>query len=387
MKVDNPLRALMLERIRARGPMTFATFMDLALYHPDLGYYARAAQRSGRAGDFFTSVDVGPEFGELLARQFAEMWDVSGRPAVFDLVEAGAGNGRLSRDVLDAAWRDHPDFHAAVRVHLVETSAAARAAHAATLNDHPGKLARSGPDLPDTVHGVVFANELLDALPCHAIVMTCDGLRELVVDTEGDALIEREAPLSTPAIAEYLADVEADLAPGWRAEVNLRAKAWVQQAARRLSRGFLMIVDYGHEARELFSATHAAGTRTCFRRHVAGHSDGANLERAPWLDEPGLGDITAHVDLTTLSRTAIAEGLTPLGRLDQTYFLLGLGLADMVESASTGRTAPSVPLKRRLALKTLMLPGGLGSTLKVLIFAKHLGTPALRGCSYSTRLT
>src|SRR5688572_28471427 len=170
--------------------------MDLSLYHPELGYYARAAQKTGRAGDFFTSVDVGPIFGELLAKQFAEMWRLlekgvgrgfrangSKTPPdpFFDLVEAGAGSGRLSRDVLDAAQRQHSEFYSAIRLSLVDASPAARAAQAETLGPHASLLAHSGSALPEAVHGVIYANELLDALSTHAVVMTEAGLREVFI--------------------------------------------------------------------------------------------------------------------------------------------------------------------------------------------------------------
>ncbi len=138
------LREVIADRIRTSGPISFAEFMDISLYHPELGYYARAAQKTGRAGDFFTSVDVGPIFGELLAKQFAEMWRIlqtqSPIPNLqslrFDLVEAGAGSGRLARDVLDAAKRTDSEFYAAIRLSLVEQSPAARAAQVETLGPH-----------------------------------------------------------------------------------------------------------------------------------------------------------------------------------------------------------------------------------------------------------
>ena len=179
------LRELIADRIRTSGPISFAEFMDISLYHPELGYYARAAQKTGRAGDFFTSVDVGPIFGALLAKQFAEMWQIlqSGSdenasggfltamrkpPDPFDLVEAGAGNGRLARDILDAAQKDDPEFYSAIRLSLVEQSPAARAAQAETLGPHAALLSHSSSALPDEIHGVIYANELLDALPTHS---------------------------------------------------------------------------------------------------------------------------------------------------------------------------------------------------------------------------
>jgi SAM-dependent MidA family methyltransferase len=161
------------------------------------------------------------------------------------------------------------------------------------------------------------------------------------------------------------------LEPGWRAEINLRALDWVRDAARRLRRGFIIVIDYGHDARELYSLGHATGTLTTFSRHVM-----AGSETPAWLERPGDRDITAHVDFTSIRAAAEAEGLTTVALLDQTYFLLGL--ANLEGEAV---------LENRLALKTLTLPGGLGSTHKVLILGKGVGKPALRCGSRGQRLT
>jgi SAM-dependent MidA family methyltransferase len=377
------LHELIADRIRQSGAISFAEFMDIALYHPELGYYARAAQRTGRAGDFFTSVDVGPIFGQLLARQFAEMWQIlqqgvgrvfseiaSKNPpeGFFDLVEAGAGSGRLARDILDSARTNDPDFYSAIRLSLVEHSPAARAAQAATLGPHASLLTHSSASLPESVDGVVFANELLDALPTHVVVMTANGLREIFVDVSNDRFVERHEELSSPRLAEYLARAGAEMRVGWRAEVNLAAEDWMKSAAAALRRGFLVIIDYGHEERELYNGSHATGTLASFRKH----SQPADL-----LQEPGEIDLTAHVDLTAVTRAAEDAGLDMIARLDQTYFLLGLGIAEL----------EGLSLQQRLAMKTLLLPGGLGSTHKVLIFGKGVGKPNLKGTSYKVRLT
>ncbi len=373
------LRELIADRIRTSGAISFAEFMELSLYHPELGYYARAAQKTGRAGDFFTSVDVGPIFGEMLATQFAEMWrliaglgsDPRTGTAVrphFDLVEAGAGNGRLARDILDAAERKDPEFYAAIRLSLVEQSHSARAAQVDTLGHHAALLRHSGTGLPEHVTGVIFANELLDALPVHVIVMANSGLREVFVDWSRDQFVERFEALSTPRVAEYLARAGAEMRPGWRAEVNLAAEDWMKRASDSLQQGFLLVIDYGHEEGELYSASHAAGTLTSFKKHS---------QSADFLQEPGETDITAHVDLTAVTRAAEHAGLDVVARLDQTYFMLGLGIVEL----------EGLSLPQRLALKTLLLPGGLGSTHKVLIFARGVGKPALKGCSYRVRLT
>ena len=370
------LRELIADRIRTNGPISFAEFMELSLYHPELGYYARAAQKTGRAGDFFTSVDVGAVFGALLAKQFAEMWRILQTPSsvsvsqsvTFDLVEAGAGSGRLARDVLDAAQETNPEFYSAIRLSLVEQSPTARAAQRETLGPHASLLAHSSAVLPDEVHGVIYANELLDALPTHVVAMTGAGLREVFVDWVDDRFVERFEELSTPRLAEYLARAGAEMRVGWRAEVNLRAEAWTARAAECLRRGFIVLIDYGHDEEELYSASHATGTLTSYKHHS---------QPADILQAPGDNDITAHVDLSAVTRAAERAGLDVLGRLDQTYFMLGLGITEL----------DGLSLRQRLALKTLLLPGGLGSTHKVLIFGRDVGAPMLTGCSYRVRLT
>ena len=375
--------------IRERGPLTVAAFMDLALYDPELGYYARAAQRSGRAGDFFTSVDVGPLFGELLEVQLADMYErlQAADPGLqtCELVEAGCGNGRLSADILRAAKAHHPDFYGAIQLHLVEASAAARAAQAATLGDVGDRLASSGPALPESFEGVLIANELLDALPVHQVVMRADGLKEVYVSRQssvrspvtGDRLLTTvEGEPSTPALAEYLDRLGVALAPGWRVEINLRAVDWIRDAARRLRRGFMILIDYGHDARELYSPTHSTGTLTTFLKHRSGGPEGS-ADAPPWLQQPGEQDLTAHVDFTSVRAAAEAGGMTAIAFLDQTYFLMGL---------LGGLPQPQAAL-RNPQLKTLMLPGGIGSTHKVLILGKGVGAPALRGCSFKVRVT
>jgi SAM-dependent MidA family methyltransferase len=408
--------------------------MEAALYHPDFGYYARAVQRSGRAGDFFTSVDVGPLFGELLARQIAEMADVladlkvgttpvgrgrpSRRPGSFDLIEAGAGNGRLTADILRALKRDAPGIYETTNVHLVEASAEARAVQRGTLGESVDRLSLSSAALPESFEGVLIANELLDAMPVHQVVMREDGLREVYVESGANGLRLREGPLSTPRLAAYFADLEIQLEPGWRAELSLAAVDWVRDAARRLKRGFIVLIDYGHEAAELYSVTHSTGTLTTFARH---RSAGPETAMVPWLRNPGEQDLTAHVDFTSVRRAAEAEGCTMLGFSDQMYFLMALvtGLPEQAREAGdaarevgdaarevgdtareVGDTAREVgdalqgvpqlealSAKQRLAFKTLMMPGGLGSTMKVMIFGKNVGSPRLAGLSSHMRVT
>jgi SAM-dependent MidA family methyltransferase len=357
--------------------------MEFALYDPQAGYYARAAQRSGRAGDFFTSVDVGPLFGELLEVQLFEMATLLGKAKTaknaersIDFVEAGAGNGRLAADVLRAAKRRDLGFYDSIRLHLVEASASARAAQRDTLGDVADRLVSAAAQLPERFEGILIANELLDALPAHQVVMRGDGLKEVYVCDRRGTLHLSEGPLSTPELQAYLDRAGVRLEPGWRVEINLRAVDWAREAARRLTRGFMILIDYGHEARELYSATHSAGTLTSFAAHRSGGAD-APVAAPSWLQRPGEQDITAHVDFTSVRAAAEAEGLTTIAFLDQTYFLLGL----------VSRRTNQQPAISNKQLKTLIMPGGLGSTMKVLILGKGVGAPALAGCSFKVRVT
>lgn len=365
-------------RIISQGPLTVAQFMEAALYDERLGYYARAARRSGVAGDFYTSVDAGPLFGELLAEFSARAHGAlcAAEPDLeraWDLVEAGAGNGRLARDVLDALAARHAAAYAGVRLHLAERSGAARAEQAATLGPHAGRLASSGPHAPPGIRGVVYANELLDAMPVHRVRMTDAGLAECYVDVQGPAFILREGPLSTPRLAEYFATAGQRLPPGHVADVGLEAVAWTRRTSEALSRGYLLLIDYGHEADRLFDAAHADGTLRCYARHLvdapAGGADAAATESIPpWLLSPGHRDITAQVDFSAVTAAARAAGLERLGVTDQGHFLLALGLADRLTQWSGSSLAD---VRRRLAARTLVVPGGLASTHHALLFCRE----------------
>ena len=234
------------------------------------------------------------------------------------------------------------------------------------------------------INGIVFANELLDALPVHPIVMTTAGLREVYVDLDPSVtgqFAERLGPVSS-TVATHVERFDINLELGWRVEVSPATVQWVEHVASSLDRGFVVLIDYGHEASELYSPTHATGTLTTYHRHVVQTGDDPQPMTAPWLAEPGTADITAHVDLTAVRVAAETAGLETIGSLDQTYFLLGIGAGEWPDPGDS-----VAAIRRRLALKTLLLPGGLGSTHKVMIFGKNVGTPRLRGCSFSPRVT
>ncbi|MCX6543692.1 MAG: SAM-dependent methyltransferase [Acidobacteria bacterium] len=374
-------RALLVDRIRHAGPITVAEFMEVALYAPGAGYYARAVQRSGRAGDFVTSVDVGPLFGELLALQIADFSHrlqagSSARLEHVHVVEAGAGNGRLARDVLDALRRREPALYDTIRLHLVERSEAARAAQLGTLGPHASRMASSSRDLPDVDAGVLVANELLDAFPVHLVVMTPAGLGEIYVDADGDSLVERLGPPSTERLAQYFEDLGIALHAGAAVDVNLAAIDWIRDVSRHLARGFVILIDYGYEAQTMYAGPNAVGTLTAFSRHMADPpaapdhrmtSPASVHHAAPsWLVAPGTRDLTTHVDFTTLRREAARVGLATLSLSSQSRFLLNL----VERGGLIGDLERPDRLRDRLALKSLLVPGALGSSHSVLVLGK-----------------
>jgi SAM-dependent MidA family methyltransferase len=226
------LSGILAERIRTGGPMTFADFMRECLYHLAHGYYSRASAR--RFGDYYTSVDVHPIFGRLLARQLAEMWKLLGSPRPFVVVESGAGVGRLAGDMLDFSARALPEFYAALEYVAVERSGARRTEHAGRLADHvkAGRVSSSN-EIPHAIAaGCIFSNELLDALPAHRVVVENGALREVFVGFEGARFTEVPGKPSTPALERYFHEQGITLGEGHQAEVCLEACDWIEMATK-----------------------------------------------------------------------------------------------------------------------------------------------------------
>jgi SAM-dependent MidA family methyltransferase len=373
---DTPPAALAQEltrRIRSRGPMTFAEFMHECLYHPAFGYYSRPEAR--RFADFYTSVDVHPIFGRLLARQLAEMWEQLGRPNDFWVVEAGAGAGRLAAQILDFAARDLSEFYAAVRYVAVETSAARRDAQASALAPHisAGRFRSTG-EMPQEIPcGCILSNELLDALPVHRVVMEKGELREVYVGSDGATLREQHGPLSTPEIETFFREQGVKLSEGQHAEAGLAACRWLAGAGKSLGRGFLLTIDYGHDAEDLYSRKRMRGTLLAYSRHTVNEE---------FLKTPGEQDLTAHVSFTALRNWGRYAGLETTGCVSQAEFLLALGCGNEFSDLYDPEMSEVEKLRARLLLKTLISPqgpDGMGTTFRVLIQHKGIDTPRLTG--------
>jgi len=361
-----PLAHRLTARIRERGPITFADYMRECLYDPDHGYYSRAETR--RHADYYTSVDVHPIFGRLLARQLAEMWELLGHPAPFHAVEVGAGVGRLAAHILDFAARALPEFYSALAYVGVEQSAARRAAHAAALAPHvaAGHFS-SAAQLPAAIaSGCIFSNELFDALPVHRVIAQGGNLLEMYVGISGEELCEVLAPPSTPALSGYFAEQGIALQEGQQAEVCLDACRMMEEFGRRLGRGFVLTVDYGHEAAELYNNRHMRGTLLAYQQHRASEV---------FFAAPGEQDLTAHVNFTALDLAGRRMGLERAGLVSQSRFLLALGRANEFADLYDEAQSETDRLRARLLLKNLIHPEGLGETFRVLLQQKGLATP------------
>jgi SAM-dependent MidA family methyltransferase len=368
--VPTPLATILAERIRTHGPITFAEYMDACLYHPEHGYYARADQKPRR--DYFTSVDVSPVFGRLLARQFHEMWIQLGRPEPFTLVEVGTGTGALAKQVLDFAAESLKDFYAALRYVAVERSAVRRARLAGSLESHAtcGRVVVSA-DLPDQVNcGCIFSNELFDAMPVHRVLREQGDLRELFVATGEGGLFEQAGPASTPALADYFAQQGIALEEQQQAEACLEACRWIENAAQKLNRGFVLTIDYGHPAAELYDARHMRGTLLAYARHRASED---------YFRAPGEQDLTAHVNFTALERWGERGGLHRTGFTTQTNFLLALARRSEFEDLQSRGMNEQQQARARLLFKTLIYPEGMGETFQVLVQHKGIDSPRLAG--------
>ena len=366
---DSPLRSRLLERIRTNGPISFAAYMDACLYDSEFGYYSGSVDR--RRADYYTSVDVSPVFGRLLARQLEEMWRALDRPAEFAIVEGGAAAGVLARHILDFAEERMPEFYAALHYFAVEISASRRELARANLARHlAAGRASVGVEIPAFECGCIFSNELLDALPVHRVVMAADGLREIFVDAEGDRFVEREMQLSSLEISEFFVRQGVTLQPGQQAECSLAASRWIEDAGRKMGRGFVLTVDYGHESRELFDERHMNGTLLAYARHRVSE----DFYRAP-----GSQDLTSHVNFTALDLWGQGAGLRRLGLVSQTQFLLGLARKNNFSELEFVGLSETDSTRSRLSFQNLVNPEGLGERFKVLIQEKGIARAELSG--------
>jgi SAM-dependent MidA family methyltransferase len=366
-------------RIRAEierdGPITFARFMELALYDPTGGYYRAEVERPGRGGDFLTAPETHPIFGTMLARALIDVWERLGRPDPFVLREYGAGTGTLASSVLTGLDTAGSPLAERFRYQPVEVEPRRLETIAARLREAGRSDALLDGVSARPIDGVVLANEVLDALPTHRVVGRADGLREIRVGWRDDRFVDVEGEPSTPGLGRRLAAEGIVLADGQRAEVCLAIDPWLAEAAAGLRRGMLLLIDYGYPAAELYDPTRRRdGTLLAYVRQRV-HDD-------PYR-HVGRQDLTAHVDVTAVERAAAAAGLSHLGTTTQAEFLVGLGIEERLRAIqSDASTTVEDYLAVRSSLVRLLDPGAMGR-FRVMGFGRSWPAgPPLDGFSY-----
>lgn len=373
----NDLLTAIKDVIAAEGPITFARYMEMALYHPRWGYYTSGTGQIGPGGDFYTSSDVHPLFGQILSRQFVQMWDLLGNPDPWHLVEWGPGKGLLARDVLTRLKEEEPDCFASLRFTAVEIGlhlAQRQQELLMPLAGYPGQFQWAEPHelltSPGGLTGCIYSNELVDSFPVHLIYATPQGLQEIYVGLKNGELLETMLDPSNQDLIAYFSEAGVSLKPGRRAEVNLQSRDWLKHVAASLKRGFLLTIDYGHETQEMFSPQRFNGTLRCFSRH--------QLVDNPY-QTPGEMDITASVDFSTLRRWGEEIGLQAAGLTSQSAFLLNLGILDTLRAFDDFKFSPE-GMKATAAVKSLIMPEGMGRSFKVMAQYKGLkDQPQLTG--------
>lgn len=365
--VVRPLAERLRERITREGAMTFRDWMDAALYDEHDGYYCRRAlARQGRAGDYRTSPERSPLFAATFARYFAALFQELEEPRDFTIIEAGAGEGHFALGVLSILRDRHPEVFMRVRYTIDERSADARQKVRERLASCGGRTDFCClEELPaQSVEGVIFSNELLDAFPVHLVVMRGGTLYELCVGL-GEAgefqWVEREP--ATPRLAAHFEDEGVDLAEGQIAEINLAAGEWVVRAASALQRGFVVTVDYGAESADLYSAPHRfQGTLRAFRRH--------RLVGDDVLSAPGTQDLTTTVSWSQVKREGGRAGLRTVIHARQNEFLLRAGLLEELERMTADAAGEAERSALRLGAREMILPGGMSESFQVLVQRK-----------------
>lgn len=374
MKSLSSLEKIIQSKIQAspKQRITFVEFMGLALYHPNEGYYSSGQVGIGKAGDFFTSVSLGADFGELLAEQLAEIASILSFPQPFQVVEMGAGLGNLANDILSYWQAKHPKLLQTLEYIIIEESTALiekqKILLQSWLNQKINMTWKNWSDIKDdSITGCFFSNELVDAFPVHQVIWIDGKLQEVYVSKSSGKLCEIIDELSTPQLSDYFQSLNIDFnsskyPEGYRTEVNLKALDWLKTINQKLKQGYLLTIDYGYSADKYYQPQRSQGTLQCYYQHCL-HSD-------PYVNV-GLQDITAHVDFSTLENYGELLGLEKLAFAQQGLFLMSLGLGDRLVELSSGKYNILEIMQRRDALHQLIDPRGLGK-FGVLLQSKGL---------------
>jgi SAM-dependent MidA family methyltransferase len=365
VKDQTKLGLLLLEKIRNEGPVTFHNWMAEALYHPRYGYYMTDRERWGRKGDYGTSPQRSPLFAAVFARVFARLFESLGSPDRISLIEVGGGDATFAVQCIDVIRKNFPELFAAAEYLFIEQGTGSLQAARSRLAKFGTKVDFISTIDPVTLSAnpcIIFSNELLDAFPVHRVVRRGTTIRELYVSgTDSGEFQLEEGDLSTPLIKEYFLTNDIELRDGQIAEVNLEARAWLEGIARSIQRGYLVTVDYGEMASELYDPERRAmGSLRAFSRHKI---------EDELLQFPGEQDLTSSLCWSDLIATGERQGLETikLQRLDQ--FLLQNGILEELEAAMLGDAGPATS-QLALGAREMILPSGMAGSFQVLVQRK-----------------
>ena len=341
-------------KISQTGAITFAEFMRTALYHPG-GYYPNR-KPLGAGGDYFTSPAAHPAFGALISVQLRQMWTTLDRPSPFYAIECGSGDGILAKDITAYAQLQFPAFARALRYIAIDRAIPSPRGMTDVIQSRTIPLRG--------ITGCILSNELLDAFPVHRFQMTGGRPQEILVTLDSDGnFAERLSEPTTPIIEERIAAIGRPLPNGFRGEVNPEIETWTAAASAALERGYVLTIDYGYEASELYSDARRHGTIQTYYRHTDASSPYQRIGRQ---------DLTAHTDFTALIQSGIAAGLAPVFLTTQAEFLHSLGIrqiAQTIRDSNQDRIARTTNLQN---LTRLIDPNGLG---KFQVLVQHKNTP------------
>lgn len=376
----SPLREKIIERIKSEGPINFETFMEMALYYPGLGYYTKNSTKIGRTGDFYTSPHLHSIFGAMIGRQMEEMWTIIGKPDIFHVVEMGAGMGYLAKDMLEylngkgrRAKSKEEKFFEHIRYTIVELNPAVRAKQQEMLSEFSEKVKWvSHINELKPITGCFLSNELLDAFPVRLIEVSDNRLIEIYVSIDGNNLVEVKMPCSIE-VKEYLNEFGIDLTEGYKTEVNLKIKEWLNGVNNKLSKGFILTVDYGYPSQDYYSEDRNRGTLLCYYHHQINENPYQNI---------GEQDLTAHVNFSSLKKWGNELGLKTLGFCSQGTYFVSLGIDEVIIDLY----GDSPDVFDVAKIKGLILPQGMGESHKVMIQYKGKDEPKLRGFSFRNQL-
>jgi len=342
--------------IKQKGPISFRDFMEIALYHPEFGYYTSPGDKIGQNGDFYTSPFVTASFGHMIAKQIMEMWGQL-NVSEFTVVEYGAGTGLLCRDIHNYI-KTNIQSYKHLNYFIIEKSPSLRKTQSAIVPPEV-KWVDHITDMKPFA-GCILSNEVIDNFPVHQVYMEKE-LKEVYID-HTEVFKEILQPAS-PTLQEYLDQLNINLPQGTRAEINLDALQWLKDISSVLQTGFVLTIDYGHTAESLYQRSQ--GTLVCYHKHQRNYCPYINI---------GTQDITTHVNFSALKHWGIINGLHYSGYTSQTYFLLGMGLTNEYRRNESNHSPTNF-------LKTFLVE--MGSQLKVLIQHKGLIPNRLSGLKFS----